>query len=426
MTETATTTARDLHPHLPASVEVIDCTLRDGEQAPGVWFTLEEKLDLATALSNAGVTVLDAGFPASSPGELEALQAMRDLKLNASIGATARPLPGDVAAAVKARADEVFLFMPTSDLRLKETLGTTRDKATAVFRSGAEAAAAGGLGINLVFEDATRTDPRQLIDTAAELREHVPISRLILADTVGCAHPASMQRLIRRLDDALDHEITLCTHNHNDFGLAVANTLAAVGGGAKAITCTVNGIGERAGNADLAECVAAMTHLYGVRHGIDPLALPALSAAVERASGIHTSPIKPVTGFNVFRHESGVHVDGMLKDTRSYEFLPAAWVGRSTEFVLGKHSGTSLVRHILTSAGIACDDDLLVTALAEVKEEIERSDKAGHRTAHAAAGAANRALLGGHDQARFTERHRDRRPSSGGQVAERTDGQVAR
>ncbi|HEX3782045.1 MAG TPA: hypothetical protein VHX38_20465 [Pseudonocardiaceae bacterium] len=412
MTETAVQD-KTLHPHLPASVEVIDCTLRDGEQAPGVWFTTEEKLELATALSDAGVSVLDAGFPASSGSELEALQALHELDLSASIAATARPLPGDVAAAVRAHADEVFLFMPTSDLRLKETLGVTRDQATAVFRSGAEAAAADNLGINLVFEDATRTDARQLVDTAVELGRHVPVRRLVLADTVGCAHPAAMQHLIRYLGDALGEEITLCTHNHNDFGLATANTLAAVAAGASAITCTVNGIGERAGNADLAECVAALTHLYGVEHGVDPLALSGLSTAVARASGIPISPIKPVTGFNVFRHESGVHVDGMLKDTRSYEFLPAAWVGRQAEFVLGKHSGTSLVRHILTSAGIECDDELLAGALAEVRAAIERRDKAGHRQAHAEDEAAHRRLLAGYDPATLAGRYRDGRSPIG-------------
>jgi isopropylmalate/homocitrate/citramalate synthase len=397
--------ARALRPDLPTSVEVIDCTLRDGEQAPGVWFTIQEKLDLATALSDAGVSVLDAGFPAASGSELEALQAMHGLGLSASVAATARPLLQDVAAAAKAHADEVFLFMPTSDLRLKETLGITRDRATAVFRAGAEAAAAHGLGINLVFEDATRTDPRQLIDTAAELSRHVPLLRLVLADTVGCAHPAAMQRLIRRLRDALDHGVRLCTHCHNDFGLATANTLAAVAAGAEAITCTVNGIGERAGNADLAECVAGLTHLYGAGHGIDPLALPTLSAAVERASGIFTSPIKPVTGYNVFRHESGVHVDGMLKDARSYEFLPPAWVGRHSEFVLGKHSGTSLVRHVLSSAGIPCDDDLLASALAEVKAGVERRDKTPHHRAHDDALAARRTLLSGFAPDTLTERY---------------------
>ena len=402
---TTTPPATYFHPRLPAVVEVIDCTLRDGEQAPGVWFTVEEKLELAGALSAAGITVLDAGFPASSGGEIEALQAMRDLGLRAAIGATARPLAGDVAAAAKAHAEEVFLFMPTSDLRLRETLGIDREQAEDYFRAGAEDTVAHGMRLNLVFEDATRTDPRQLVDIAAELRRHVPIQRLILADTVGCTHPAAMQRLIAVLDTALDHSIVLCTHNHNDFGLAVANTVTAVAAGARAITCTVNGIGERAGNADRAECVAALTHLYGVEHGVDPLALPALSAAVELASGVQTSPIKPVTGFNVFRHESGVHVDGQLKDRRSYEFLPPEWVGRSAEFVLGKHSGTALVRHLLTEAGIDCDDALAARALAEVKAAVTGGDKDAHRRLQAEHRAAVAATLAGYDQGALVRDH---------------------
>jgi len=406
--------ARELHPRLPSSVEVIDCTLRDGEQAPGVWFTTQEKLDLATALSHAGVSVLDAGFPAASGSEVEALQAMHHLKLTASVAATARPLPQDVEAAVRARADEVFMFMPTSDLRLKETLGITCDEAAAIFRAGAEAAAAGGLGVNLVFEDATRTGLSQMIDTAVELGRHVPLRRLVLADSVGCAHPASMGRLMRRLHDALGEDVILCTHNHNDFGLAVANTLAAVANGATAITCTVNGIGERAGNADLAECVAALTHLYGVEHGVDPLALPALSAVVEQTSGILTSAIKPVTGFNVYRHESGVHVDAMLKDTRSYEFLPASWAGRRSEFVLGKHSGTSLIRRILDSAGIECDDAVVADALGEMKEAVERWDKTGHRQAHADMQTTHRTLLSGYDPATLAQRVRAKRATERG------------
>lgn len=159
--------------------------------------------------------------------------------------------------------------------------------------------------------------------------------------------------------------------------------------------------------------MAALTHLYGVKHGIDPLALPALSEAVERASGMPTSPIKPITGSNVFRHESGVHVDGMLKDTRSYEFLPAAWVGRRSEFVLGKHSGTSLVRHILTSAGIACDDGLLAEALRAVKDAIEQQDKAGHQKAYADTRTTYRALLSGYDPARLVEHFGHQPPPEG-------------
>lgn len=372
------TDARPLHPDLPSSVTVIDCTLRDGEQAPGVWFTTEEKLELAALLSEAGVDVLDAGFPAGNASDREALQEMRNRGLTARIGATARPLKGDVEAAAQAHAQDVFLFLPTSDFRLQQTLGITREEASAMFRSGAEAVVGRGMLLNLVFEDATRADPDLLVQMVEKLRPHVPIHRLVVCDTVGCASPATMGRLISHLYGAFGRDIDLCTHCHNDFGLATANTLAAVAAGARAVTCTVNGIGERAGNADFAETVAGLTHLYGVRHGVDPMRLVEIAEAVELRSGIHQSATKAVTGFNVFRHESGVHVDGMLKDPRSYEYLPSRWVGRSTEYVLGKHSGAALVRHLLREAGLPVDEEVVRRVLEDVKATTERRSKAEH------------------------------------------------
>jgi isopropylmalate/homocitrate/citramalate synthase len=384
-------------PRLPHEVEVIDCTLRDGEQAPGVWFTIEDKLSLATALSRAGIAVLDAGFPGSSASEVEALQAIHDLALPSRIAATARPIVADIKAAARARADEVFLFMPTSDFRLEETLGLTRSKAIDAFRAGAEEVAAFGMTLNIVFEDATRAELYHLISVAESLRRRVPVARLILADTVACVKPATMQRLVEDVISALDHAVVVCSHAHNDFGLATANTLAAVAGGARAITCTVNALGERAGNADLAECVAALTHLYQVDHGVDPLALQALSIMVEQLSGIHTSPNKAVTGFNVFRHESGVHVDGMIKDSRSYEFLPSSWVGRRSEFVLGKHSGAALIRHLLDAEGEKYDDELVRDGVDAVKAWVMQRDKKLHRLAYAARDSFIHSALSGYD-----------------------------
>jgi len=388
---------RTLFPALPARVDVIDCTLRDGEQAPGVWFTVEEKLELARDLASAGVMMLDAGFPAANQADMEAMQEMRRLRLPTRLAATARPIVSDIAAAEKAQADEVFLFMPTSDFRIQQTLGITRQRAFAMFRSGAEEVVARGMKVNLVFEDATRADPRRLVDMIFNVLESVEIERLVICDTIGCAYPRAMEKLIRHLRTASEGRIPLCTHCHNDFGLAVANTLSAVTAGASSVTCTVNGIGERAGNADLAETVAALTHLFQVEHGIVPQSLPALAAKVERMSGIHTSATKPVTGFNVYRHESGVHVDGMLKDARSYEHLPADWVGERTEYVLGKHSGTALVRHLLEEAGMACDSELAARLLEAVKAATSARCKADHERAYARMLEFRRGALSGID-----------------------------
>ena len=363
-------------------IEIIDCSLRDGEQSPGIWFDFDEKLALARALSEAGVTVLDAGFPASSPEEMEIMQAMANDGLAATVGATARPIHRDIVSAHKAHAQEIFLFMPTSNLRLNNTLGWSRETASDNFTRAACEAAELGMRIGLVFEDATRADPVYMIDLVNTLQEVVPewIEHVIIADSVGCSKPQSMRALFEKLYQACGSEITLVPHCHNDFGLATANTLAAVQGGAQAVTTTVNGIGERAGNADLAEVVAGLTHLLNLPHGINPRALMDLSLLVACISGIPVHPLKPVVGHNAFRHESGLHVDAMLKNHHSYEFLPADWVGRKREYVIGKHSGSAaLVQHFLSQNGECLERDIAEAVLQRIKHKQMSGSKAEHQ-----------------------------------------------
>ncbi|MGJ0489431.1 LeuA family protein [Methylobacter sp.] len=373
---------KDIYSNIPSKIEIIDCTLRDGEQAPGVWFTLEEKLKLAKLLSEAGVDVLDAGFPASTDADTEAMQEMKRMGLRSSIGATARAVRNDIIAAERAHADEVFLFIPTSDFRIHQTLGVDRFEALGMLKSAAEEAAGRALGVNLVFEDATRAHFSSLMIFMDTLLASVPVKRIIVCDTVGCTFPYAMERLIARMYEAIPKGVGLCAHCHNDFGLAVANTLASVTAGASSVTCTVNGIGERAGNADLAETVAALEHLLFVEHPIRPDYLPILAREVERISGIHTSPTKPVTGFNVYRHESGIHVDGMLKNAKSYEYLPSSWIGGQTEYVLGKHSGAALVRHLLKQANVDVAEEIVHQILGSVKKAVEQRDKGYHDQAY--------------------------------------------
>ncbi len=363
------------------TVEVIDCTLRDGEQSPGVWFSADEKLTLAKTLSEAGVDVLDAGFPASSGEEMEIMQTLADSDLSATLGATARPLISDIRAAYESRAKEIFMFMPTSDIRLETTLGWTRKASREKFINAAQEAAALGLKVGVVFEDATRANIQHMITLVKGLLNIMPehIEHVILADTVGCGQPKQMETLFKQLKRACGNEVKWVPHCHNDFGLASANTLAAVEGGADAVTVTVNGIGERAGNADLSEVVAGLTHLAQKRHHVDPLKLHLLSEMVESMSGLHVNALKPVVGFNVFRHESGVHVDAMLKNTQSYEFLPSAWVGKESEYVMGKHSGTSLVQYILEQHQRSTNNDFNKHLLKRIKNEHMASSKALHR-----------------------------------------------
>jgi isopropylmalate/homocitrate/citramalate synthase len=391
---------RALYPRMPRKVEIIDTTLRDGEQSPGVWFTPEEKLELAALLAGAGVAVLDAGFPASSPREIELLQEMRRRQLPIRIGATARTTKGDVLAVAESRADDIFLFFPMSDLRIRQTLGVDRDRAREMLRTAAVEAAGRGLAVTIVFEDASRSDPALLMRAISDVIKQVSVRRVIPADSVGCAVPGTMARLVETLLQHLPPETAVSAHTHNDFGLATANTLSAVMAGASSVTCTVNGIGERAGNADLAELVASFEHLLGVEHGVNPLHLGKLSAEVARMSGLHMSPTKPVTGANVFRHESGVHVDAILKEQRSYEHLPASWVGRRHEFILGKNSGKSLVRQIIVERGGACDDVAAAEILHQAKLELEQRSKAEHDRAYNAKLAFEHGALSGVDPSR--------------------------
>ena len=382
---------------LPESVEIIDCTLRDGEQAAGVWFTSDEKIKLARLLDAAGVSVLDAGFPAASGEEVEVLQALRQCRLDARIAATARATISDIAACKRAQAEEVFMFLATSDIRLR-TLGLDRQGVARQLRVGAEEIAGLGMGVNIVAEDAYRTDPTWLVELLNGLHD-IPIARFILADTVGAAFPQSIEHAVSVLRDHINPEIAIAMHCHNDFGMAVANTLSGVLGGARSITCTVNGIGERAGNADLSECVAALTHIFGIQHRINPACLAVVSDAVERASGIHMSALKPVTGYNVYSHESGVHVHGLLNDPRTYEFLPAAWTGRRSRIVLGKHSGVSSVAHIMRERGLPELDDAQQRELLDQVKGLSRArPKNAHVAAHIATVEQRQQLLAGVDE----------------------------
>lgn len=382
-------------------IEIIDCSLRDGEQSPGVWFDFDEKLALARALSNAGVAVLDAGFPACSPEEIEIMQAMANDGLTATVGATARPIHRDIVSAHQAHAQEIFLFMPTSDLRLNTTLGWSRATASDKLIRAASQAAELGMRIGVVFEDGTRADPVYMIELVNALQQAVPgwIEHVIIADSVGCSKPESMRALFQQLHQACGSEVTWVPHCHNDFGLATANTLAAVEGGAQAVTTTVNGIGERAGNADLAEVVAGLTHLFNRSHRINPQALMDLSLLMARISGIPVHPLKPVVGHNVFRHESGLHVDALLKNHHSYEFLPAAWVGRKREYVIGKHSGsTALVQHFLAQKGKHLDREIVEAVLQRIKHKRMSDSKAEHQVWFKTYQTTIQSLLAGVDE----------------------------
>jgi isopropylmalate/homocitrate/citramalate synthase len=340
--------------------------LRDGEQAPGVFFTLEEKLAIAAMLDATGVDLIDAGMPSVSKEERAALAALVARNLRARVAATVRALRSDVDLAVECGVKEVFLFMPVSPQHLQHKFGIDLDTARTRIDDAVGYAVERGLRVHFVAEDSVRADPEQVAQVFDRVSELGAVSAII-CDTVGVMTPQTIERYVRTLRAHMTRTLTLGIHCHNDYGLATANTLAAVSAGCTLVTSTVNGLGERAGNAVFEEVVCALDDLYDAEVAIDKSMLNPLSQAVAQASGMFIMPTKPVVGHNVFRHESGVHVDGMLKDPSTYESICPEPLGRSHEYVLGKHSGSGLIDVLLAEKGIVCTPEQTARILDRVK-----------------------------------------------------------
>ena len=350
---------------IPEKVRIFDTTLRDGEQTPGVAITPDEKIRIAKRLDRLGVDVIEVGFPAASLGERKAAQEIKSLGLKTQVCGLARVLTEDLDAALDSDVDYIHTFIGTSPLHREYKLKMNQEEILQKSVEAVEYIKDHGIIAEFSAEDATRTEFEFLKNIYSAVEE-AGADVINVPDTVGVMVPASMHKLITDIKKTV--KIPISVHCHDDFGLAVANSLSAVEAGAQQVHATINGLGERAGNTSLEEVVMALMISYGIKTNINTKLLVGTSELVSRITGVKMPPNKAIVGDNAFAHEAGIHVHGVLQKAETYEPLKPEMVGHTRRIVMGKHTGARAIRSKLDDYGIEMDEDQFCSLYDQVKK----------------------------------------------------------
>ncbi len=362
-------------------VLIFDTTLRDGEQSPGFSMNTREKLQMAKQLAALKVDIIEAGFPISSPGDLDAVQTIAREVRGPIIAALARTNKLDVDAAWQGVKDalnpRIHTFIATSEIHMKHKLRVTPNEVLEAAGEAVSLARRYCADVEFSAEDATRSDP-EFLARVCEVVIQAGATTINIPDTVGYTTPHEYAALLRALKERVPalNGVTLSVHCHNDLGLAVANSLAGVEAGARQIECTINGIGERAGNASLEEVVMALQtrkNFYAFESGVDTRHIFPTSRLLANLTGIKVQPNKAIVGANAFAHEAGIHQDGVLKNPLTYEIMKPDTIGLpENQLVLGKHSGRHAFRDRLKELGYELSKEDLDKAFAKFKDLCDR------------------------------------------------------
>ena len=365
-------------------ITIFDTTLRDGEQTPGVSLTNDQKLKIARQLDKLGIDVLEAGFPISSDGDKQSVKAIANEGLALDVCGLARVLTKDLDACLETDVNMIHTFVSTSDIQRIHTIKKSKEEVLTMAVDAVQYIKDHGVKCMFSAMDATRTDIDYLTQVYKSV-EGAGCDIINVPDTVGIMSPSRMYQLVGTVSKEV--KIPIDVHCHNDFGIAVANSLMAVEAGASQVQVTVNGIGERAGNANLAEVVMCLQSIYGAKTNINTEYLLETSKMVEKYTGIHIPPNTPIVGENAFAHESGIHTHGVLTKADTFEpgIMTPEMVGHKRRIVLGKHAGKHAVQKSLEDAGIQTTEEQLDEIVRRIKAIADKGKRICDADLHAVA-----------------------------------------